>query len=60
MDANSTISTLSPSPDFTAIKGRQQATWSSGDYAEVGTRLQIVGEQLCEDALGLGRRERAR
>jgi SAM-dependent methyltransferase len=48
MDANSTISTLSPSPDFTAIKARQQATWSSGDYAEVGTRLQIVGEQLCE------------
>ncbi|RZL98907.1 MAG: SAM-dependent methyltransferase, partial [Variovorax sp.] len=33
-------------PDFTAIKQRQQAAWSSGDYAVVGTTLQIVGEQL--------------
>ena len=31
-------------PDFTAIKQRQQATWASGDYAVVGTTLQIVGE----------------
>lgn len=35
-------------PDLTALKTRQQATWSSGDYAVVGTTLQIVGEQLCE------------
>ena len=35
-------------PDFTAIKTRQQAAWSSGDYAVVGTTLQIVGESLCE------------
>ena len=35
-------------PDFTAIKARQQATWAAGDYAVVGTTLQIVGEQLCE------------
>jgi SAM-dependent methyltransferase len=35
-------------PDFAAVKARQQATWSSGDYAVVGTTLQIVGEQLCE------------
>jgi len=35
-------------PDLTAIKARQQAAWSSGDYAVVGTTLQIVGEQLCE------------
>jgi len=34
--------------DFTAIKGRQQGAWSSGDYAVVGTTLQIVGELLCE------------
>ena len=34
--------------DFAAIKGRQQAAWSSGDYAVVGTTLQIVGEMLCE------------
>lgn len=35
-------------PDFTAIKGRQQGAWSSGDYAVIGTTLQIVGETLCE------------
>lgn len=35
-------------PDFAAIKQRQQATWASGDYAVVGTTLQIVGEQLAE------------
>ncbi len=31
-----------------SIKLRQQATWSSGDYAVVGTSLQLMGEQLCE------------
>ncbi|MEZ5787100.1 MAG: class I SAM-dependent methyltransferase [Xanthobacteraceae bacterium] len=36
------------SVNFEAIKGRQQAAWSSGDYAIVGTTLQIVGEELCE------------
>src|SRR3984957_16557525 len=35
-------------PDLTALKNRQQLAWSSGDYAIVGTTLQIVGEQLCE------------
>ena len=35
-------------PDFAAIKQRQQATWAAGDYAVVGTTLQIVGEALCE------------
>ena len=34
--------------DLAAIKGRQQVAWSSGDYAVVGTTLQIVGESLCE------------
>jgi ubiquinone/menaquinone biosynthesis C-methylase UbiE len=37
-----------PAPDLEAVKARQQAAWSSGDYAEIGTRLQIVGESLCE------------
>lgn len=31
-----------------AIKEKQQATWASGDYAMIGTTLQIVGESLCE------------
>jgi ubiquinone/menaquinone biosynthesis C-methylase UbiE len=35
-------------PDLAAVKTRQQAAWSSGDYAIVGTTLQIVGEELCE------------
>ena len=34
--------------DLEAIKARQQRAWSAGDYAVVGTTLQIVGEQLCE------------
>jgi ubiquinone/menaquinone biosynthesis C-methylase UbiE len=36
------------SPDLEAIKTRQRTAWSSGDYAVVGTTLQIVGEELCE------------
>jgi SAM-dependent methyltransferase len=34
--------------DFSLIKQRQQAAWSSGDYAVIGTTLQITGELLCE------------
>jgi SAM-dependent methyltransferase len=37
-------------PDLEAIKAKQRATWSSGDYSVVGTTLQIVGETLCEAA----------
>ena len=36
--------------DFKAIKRRQQATWASGDFALIGTTLQIVGESLAEAA----------
>jgi SAM-dependent methyltransferase len=35
-------------PDLEAIKARQQAMWSSGDFGIIGTTLQIVGESLCE------------
>ena len=38
----------SSQPDLGALKTRQQGAWSSGDYAIVGTTLQIVGEALCE------------
>lgn len=38
----------SPEIDHEAIKRRQHGAWSSGDYAVVGTTLQIVGERLCE------------
>src|SRR6201995_292592 len=52
-------SALAPVADFTAVKLRQQAAWSTGNYAVVGTTLQIVGENLCE-ALDLRARRRGR
>lgn len=36
------------SPDLSALKAKQHAAWSSGDYAIVGATLQIMGESLCE------------
>jgi ubiquinone/menaquinone biosynthesis C-methylase UbiE len=35
-------------PDYAAIKTKQNAAWASGDYARIGTTLQIVGESLAE------------
>jgi len=43
-----TATPTAPATDLVALKLKQQATWSSGDYAVVGTTLQIVGETLCE------------
>ncbi len=43
-----TSSSSSPAIDLAAVKARQQAAWSAGNYAVVGTTLQIVGENLCE------------
>jgi ubiquinone/menaquinone biosynthesis C-methylase UbiE len=37
-------------PALIALKARQQAMWASGDFAVIGTTLQIVGESLCEAA----------
>jgi ubiquinone/menaquinone biosynthesis C-methylase UbiE len=34
--------------DLATIKRRQQVAWGAGDYAIIGTTLQIVGELLCE------------
>ena len=34
--------------DLAPVKARQQAAWASGDYAVIGTTLQIVGERLAE------------
>lgn len=51
MDARMAVDIASPAvalPDFAGIKRRQQATWASGDFAIVGTTLQIVGETLAE------------
>ncbi|HEY2187513.1 MAG TPA: class I SAM-dependent methyltransferase [Caldimonas sp.] len=40
--------TVPATTDLVALKGRQQAAWASGDYAVIGTTLQIVGESLAE------------
>ena len=42
------LSSSAPVIDLATVKARQQAAWSTGDYAVVGTTLQIVGENLCE------------
>jgi SAM-dependent methyltransferase len=42
--------TATPADQASAIKTRQQAMWASGDFAVIGTTLQIVGEQLAEAA----------
>jgi SAM-dependent methyltransferase len=42
------IPPVSAPTDLAAVKVRQQAAWSTGNYAVVGTTLQIVGEMLCE------------
>ncbi len=34
--------------DLAALKARQQSAWATGDYAVIGTTLQIVGESLAE------------
>jgi ubiquinone/menaquinone biosynthesis C-methylase UbiE len=49
MSATATLAKpVSAQADFAALKQRQQGAWSSGDYALIGTTLQIVGEELCE------------
>lgn len=39
---------VQPVPDLAGLKARQHGAWSTGDYAVVGSTLQLVGEQLCE------------
>ena len=46
-------------PDLAAVKNRQKTAWTSGDYAVIGTTLQIVGESLSE-AIDLRAGERVR
>jgi ubiquinone/menaquinone biosynthesis C-methylase UbiE len=41
---------VTAAPSLEAIKVKQQATWASGDFAVIGTTLQIVGESLAEAA----------
>jgi SAM-dependent methyltransferase len=51
------LSNTTPAVDLAAVKKKQHLAWSAGDYAVVGTTLQIVGEALCE-ALDLRAGER--
>jgi len=37
-------------PDLSAVKARQRKTWSSGDYAIVGSRIVLISELLAEAA----------
>jgi ubiquinone/menaquinone biosynthesis C-methylase UbiE len=46
--ATSTTATSQGASDLALVKAKQQATWAAGDYAVIGTTLQIVGESLCE------------
>ncbi|MCW5610383.1 MAG: class I SAM-dependent methyltransferase [Rubrivivax sp.] len=45
---NAVLDHPTATPDLEAVKRRQQATWASGDFAVIGTTLQIVGESLAE------------
>jgi ubiquinone/menaquinone biosynthesis C-methylase UbiE len=47
---NAVVDLPAAAPNLAAIKQKQQATWASGDFAVVGTTLQIVGETLAEAA----------
>jgi ubiquinone/menaquinone biosynthesis C-methylase UbiE len=48
MNALSNAAAAPAAPDLVAVKGRQQATWASGDYHVIGTQIQIVSELLIE------------
>jgi len=48
MSTSTALKPTAAQPDLAVLKQRQHVAWSSGDYAIVGTTLQIVGEQLCE------------
>ena len=50
MNTAAILSAAAAPVDYEAIKQRQQATWASGDFAVIGTTLQIVGESLAEAA----------
>src|SRR3954469_19927690 len=40
----------SPTPDLAAVKKKQQATWASGDFSVVASRIVLNAELLCEAA----------
>ena len=48
MTNSQTAREMRGNPNFSAIKGKQQIAWGSGDYARIGVTLQVTGENLCE------------
>lgn len=42
------VSQQSSAIDFSAIKARQQKSWSTGDYSVIGATLILISEELCE------------
>ena len=42
------VSHQSPGVDLSAIKARQQKSWSTGDYSVIGATLVVISEELCE------------
>ena len=42
------VSQQSSAIDFSAIKARQQKSWSTGDYSVIGATLIVISEELCE------------
>ena len=48
LQAGLTDLTTSKTPNFEAIKKKQNAAWGSGDYTKVGVMLQLTGESLAE------------
>src|SRR4030081_2012207 len=48
MPARPPLRDTEPMTDLMTVKDKQQAAWSSGNYAEVGNRILLVSELLCE------------
>lgn len=42
------MTTTTPAVDLAAVKAKQQLNWSAGNYAVIGTTLQLIGESVCE------------
>lgn len=50
MTATAALAPAPTTPDYSAIKTKQRAAWGDGNYAIVGSTLQIVGETLADAA----------
>ena len=45
-----TLTPAPPTPDYAAVKGRQQKTWASGDFHAIASLIVPVSERLCDAA----------